>query len=248
VSRFTTICAAAVAVALGFGAAPALAAGFQIAPTRVMLDEANRGGVVQIANQRADDVRFRVSVHAWSQRDDGEMVLTETDDLRVYPRHLEVQGHNRAMVRVLASPRFEGQERAYRIVVEEVAQGRTSAATPLRMRIAVPVFLASTAPRHGARIGELRVGLAGEVSFALANTGSVHVRPRAVEVIGYDESGREIARQVEDGWYVLPGGRLRYDVSLDRSACEVRRVEVRVLGAGGPAVSRTAAAPRCPAS
>jgi fimbrial chaperone protein len=236
------IITAAVLAALGLGAASASADGFQIAPTRLSLDEATRGGVLQLANARDREVRFRVAVHAWRQTDDGEMVLGETDDVRVYPRHLELAAGGRAIIRVLAKPRFGAVEGAYRIVVEEVARPAASSAK-LRMRIAIPVFLASTEPRRAARIDDLRVSQEGEVSFALANTGSVHLRPRSVEVVGLDAAGREIARARDDGWYVLPGGRLRHELSLGREVCSV---EVRALDGAGEPLARATRAAECP--
>ncbi len=225
----------------GSGGPVSLGCGGDVADSLgVTLDESSPGAALQLANQRLHDMRFRVSVHAWTQRDDGEMVLGPTDDVRAYPPHLEVNAHDRAKVRVLASPRFGAVERSYRIVVEEVPR----AASGVRMRIAIPVFLASTSPRTSARVDEVRVGADGRVRFAIVNEGSVHIRPRAVEVVGLDARGREVEREREPGWYVLPGGVLHHELTLGASMCDVARVEVRVEGAA--IAPRRAAAPSCP--
>jgi hypothetical protein len=57
---------------------------------------------------------------------------------------------------------------------------------------------------------------AGQLSFAVRNTGTVHFVVQSIKLTGYGPAGERVLEGALEGWYVLPGGTRRYDLPLSR--------------------------------
>ncbi len=224
----TRLAAALLASALLAGAERVRAAEVQVGPVLVTLSPTTRSAVVAVRNQGKESVRFELQVKAWSQGATGEMDLSPTDEITAYPPVLTVPPGEERNLRVGAVAPFGAVERAYRLVVQELAPPETPEAVPqVRMltRMLIPVFLASVKPVEKAVLSAPSVR-AGQVTFRLANEGSVHVRPDAVKLVGLGAGGKTVFESDLPAWYVLPGGVRDYEAAIPREACgSVRELE-----------------------
>jgi fimbrial chaperone protein len=231
----TRLSAAMLASALLVGAGAVRAAEVQVGPVLVTLSPSTRSAVVAVRNQGKEPARFELQVKAWSQGPTGDMDLSPTDEIAVYPPVLTVPPGEERNLRVGAVAPFGAVERAYRLVLQELAPPEAPEAVPqVRMltRMLIPVFLASAKPVEKAVLTAPSVH-AGKVTFRLTNEGTVHVRPDAVKLAGLGEGGKVIFEADLPAWYVLPGGVRDFEATVPREACGlVRELEASaVLGA-----------------
>lgn len=224
----TRLAAAMLASALVLGAEAARAAEVQVGPVLVTLSPTTRSAIVAVRNQGKETARFELQVRAWSQGATGEMELSPTEEITVYPPVLTVPPGEERNLRVGAVAPFGAVERAFRLVVQELAPPETPEAGPqVRMltRMLIPVFLGSVKPVEKAVLSPPAVQ-AGKVTFRLANEGTVHFRPDAVRLVGLGEGGKVLFESELPAWYVLPGGVRDYEAPIPREACgSVRELE-----------------------
>jgi fimbrial chaperone protein len=225
----------ALGLALGL-AAVARAASFSVNPTQVLLSGDTRSALVSLKNETDQPVRFQLSVSAWTQAADGQMVLAPTEDVVFFPALLTLKPREERKVRVGANVAPGSTEKTYRLFVEELPplekpDGVNGVAMLTKMGI--PVFIRPTKLVAAATIGELALK-AGRLSFQLRNTGTVFFIPQAIRVRGMNAAGVAVADQQVSAWYILAGGHRTFDVALAGPTCaQVRSVlvEAQVSGA-----------------
>ena len=209
---------------VSYQAGSAQAATFTVSPTQVYLSAAVPSALVSLRNDSQETLRFELTMHAWDQKPNGEMVLTPTQDVVFFPRLLTLEAGEERKIRVGLAPGVSAgpTERAYRIFVQELPPPRTDAQPPgVRMltRMGIPIFLQPVAPAPKPALDGLAAG-AGRVRFTLKNSGNAHVMPEMIRVDGLAEGGRVAFSEVVNAWYVLAGGLREFDVEVPRSACE----------------------------
>ena len=84
------------ALALFAGAAPAHAATFSVNPTQVYLSGRTTTSLLTLRNDSDEPLRFQLSVFAWDQRPDGEMLLAPTQDVVFFPAMLTLAPKERS--------------------------------------------------------------------------------------------------------------------------------------------------------
>ena len=203
----------------------------QVGPVLVTLSPATRSAIVTVRNQGKETARFELQARAWSQGPTGEMNLSPTEEIAVYPPVLTVAPGEERNVRVGAVVPFGAVERTYRIILQEMAPPETpegGAQVRMLTRLLIPVFLAPAKPVEKAIIADLAVQ-AGKVTFRLVNEGTVHVRPDSVKLVGLAAGGKVAFESDLAAWYVLAGGVREYEAPVPREACSsVRELEVSV--------------------
>ncbi len=239
-SRAFLVCALAVVLAGG----DAVAGTFQVQPTR--LDLARRGAPTEltISNRGRAAARFEATVFVWSEDEHGVMQLQPTKDLVVYPTLFTVAPGAQRAVRVATTVGPAASERSYRIFVEELptprgAGGSPATAVAVRTRMGVPIFVApAKAELRGAVEATVRAGM---LHVAIHNRGTVHAKVTSLRVIAKDAAGAVVFDQQQSGWYVLAGGRRRYALTLDASAClRASQLVIEAVSAGATWKTATA--------
>ncbi|HET8733864.1 MAG TPA: fimbria/pilus periplasmic chaperone [Anaeromyxobacteraceae bacterium] len=224
--------AALAAFALLVGAGAARAAEVQVGPVLVTLTPSTRSALVTVHNQGKEPVRFELQAKGWSQGEGGEMELSPTDEIAVYPPVLTVAPGEERNLRVGAVAPFGATERAYRIVLQELAPPETpESGAQVRMltRMLIPVFLAPARPVEKAALAGL-TAVGGRVTVRLVNEGTVHVRPDSVKLSGLGEGGKVLFETELPAWYVLAGGVRAYEAKIPAASCgAVREVEVAAV-------------------
>src|SRR4051794_9617959 len=117
-----------VLVLLGWGAGSAEASAFTVTPVRILLGRGANSALLNVRNDSTDAIRFQISLKAWNQAPDGEMQLTDTNDLVFFPSMMELAPGEEKKVRVGSA--FKAPvttERTYRIFFEELPPPQVTA-------------------------------------------------------------------------------------------------------------------------
>jgi fimbrial chaperone protein len=213
---------------------PAAAAGssFTVNPTRVYLGPGAPSALLQLKNESPEPLRMQLKAQAWSQTLDGDMRLSATEDLIVFPALLTLKPGEERKIRVAAATTFGATEKSYRLYIEELPpssrEKADGASVKILTRMGVPVFLQPAKPQAAAVLREL--GLSnGRITFQLANTGNTHYVPTSIVVRGFGGSGQPEGEWPLSGWYVLAASARTFAVVVPRPECErVRSLLVEV--------------------
>ena len=193
---------------------------FQVNPIRIKLSPQSSTALLTIRNDSDEKVRFQIEAFAWSQKQDGEMVLNPTDDIIFSPTLLSVEPGTERKVRVGTSKPVVAVEKTYRIFIAELPPADQTRMNGIRMltRMGVPIFIQ---PSKGEVRGQIaRLGVKGmNFSFELKNEGNIHFFPRAVRVKGIGSKGETYIAQDLQSWYVLAGGSRQYRLELPEESC-----------------------------
>jgi fimbrial chaperone protein len=187
--------------------------------------------MLSLRNTGGGTLRFELRAYEWNQRDNGEMLLTETEDVVVYPTLISLPAGTARNIRVGVVAPPGNLEKSYRVFVEELpplGDRQRDGVVGVRVltRMGIPVFLAPRTSRTEMRITGLSVR-EGRLSFAVNNPGTAHVRVGRVHVEARSADGELALRRELPGWYVLAGRRLTFEIDLPPDACH-RLTEVRV--------------------
>lgn len=229
-----TLCPALAMAALLLAPGPSRASSFTVNPTRVYLSATVSSALMTLKNESREPLRMQIKAQRWAQGLDGEMQLSPTEDLIVFPALLTLKPGEERKIRVAPSTAFGAVEKSYRLYVEELPPSSDAAAggasVKILTRLGIPVFLQPARPQAAALVRD--VGLSkGALVFHLANTGNSHFLPSAITVRGFAAGGQAVQDWPVSGWYVLAGSSRAFSVPLERPACERVRsllVEVQV--------------------
>jgi fimbrial chaperone protein len=235
------------AVLLAAFLAPAIAgaADLELSPTSIELSDATRTALVTLRNSGSAPLRYQLRAYAWGQKDDGEMALTPTRDLVLFPPLVELAPGETRNVRVGTQVAPGATERTWRVFIEEMPRADDAAAASrvqVLTRIGVPVFLAP--PRRVAR-GEVAFlpGARNRIRFGVKNTGTVRLRPSAITLALVAADGKRLAEKTLDAWYVLAGGERIYEADVPPDVCASAAEAVASVALEGGAIEQRIAGP-----
>jgi fimbrial chaperone protein len=203
-------------IVLALASQYALSYAFGVSPIRVDLGPSARSGAISVSNDDQIPLSFQMKLVRWTQNDKGEDVYEDSKDLVYFPRLMSIEPKQKRVIRVGTQAPPGPEELTYRLAIEEMTpleEGARGAAVAVRMRFAVPVFVAPLAPSIKTAVENLAVAR-GEVRFVVANTGNQHVRVEAAKVLRGDRVVAEVA-----GWYILAGARRAFVLPLPAAEC-----------------------------
>lgn len=212
--------------------AESAASAYTVNPTRVYLNANTGSALVTLRNESAEPLRMQLKAQRWAQGPDGDIQLSPTDDLIVFPALLTLKPGEERKIRVATAIAFGAVEKTYRLYVEELPPTTTEktegAAVRILTRMGVPIFLQPARPQAAALVRDLALSR-GRLTFQLTNTGNSHFLPSSVIVRGFTANGTSVGDWPLNGWYVLAGGARAFSLALDTAACErVRSLLVEV--------------------
>jgi len=196
---------------------------FSVNPVQVRLSAQTRSMTLTLKNESSETSRFQVSVFAWDQKPNGEMVLTPTEDILAFPALLTLGPTKERMLRVgMAVPPAE-KEQTYRVFIEEMPPEDTphqekASAVRFVTRLGIPIFIAPPRPVTQGQIDNYRV-VNGTFTFRVRNTGNVHFTVKTTSVLGTGSGGETVFSRQTNGWYVLAGGVHEYTLEIPRPDC-----------------------------
>ena len=207
----------AAGIVLALASQYALSYAFGVSPIRVDLGPSARSGAISVSNDDQIALSFQMKLVRWTQNDKGEDVYEDSKDLVYFPRLMSIEPKQKRVIRVGTQAPPGPEEMTYRLAIEEMtplAEGaRGDAAVAVRMRFAVPIFVAPLAPATRAAVENLVISR-GEVRFTVANTGNQHVRVEAAKLLRGDRVLGEVP-----GWYILAGARRAFVLPIPAAEC-----------------------------
>jgi fimbrial chaperone protein len=120
-----------------------LAASLQISPVTIQLTAAENGKVINLSNGGDEPIHAQVRAFVWDQADEQDK-LTPTREIVASPPIAEVAAGGQQVIRVIRSSMEPlQQERAYRLLIDELPpEGATAGANvQFRFRYSVPLFI-----------------------------------------------------------------------------------------------------------
>lgn len=206
----------------------ARAGNFQVSPVRVSLDERTRSVLLTLSNRGSAPVRLQVDAYRWDETTSGTPVLEATDEVVVFPSLLELAVGESRTIRVGTAAPADARERTYRIIVEEQpgASGPSNGIA-IRMRLSVPIFIVNRAGLAVPRVDAPTLDAQRQLHVAIANDGTRHFKPLALQVLVTDDLGKVTTHKIA-GWYVLANHRRDYVIALPAAVRCARQVKLRL--------------------
>lgn len=202
--------------------ASAVASGALVAidPVKVLLTGAAPSKSISLRNNGSERVRFQVSAFTWNQSPGGEMLLAPSQELVFFPSLLELAPGETRRVRVTTTQQASGQERSYRVFIDELPSPASGNAGAIKVltRFGIPVFLLPDAPKPQPTV---RLSLdRGKLRVALENRGNAHLVAQSVRLVGRAADGSTVLQEDLPAWYVLAGGVRNYELSPSNDTCK----------------------------
>jgi fimbrial chaperone protein len=228
-NRFQGLLASCLGFVLLQGGA-ARAASFEINPVRVSLSASTSSGLIAVRNLSTEPLRFQAMTFAWAQGTSGEMQLTPTEEIVVYPTIFTIKPGEARNMRVGTVAPPGAVETAYRVFVNELPplqSAATGSAVRVLTRMGIPVFVSPPAPKAGPQIDGISFQ-GGRVVFAVRNVGNAFFMGRQVRISGLAADGSTVFTRDLPSWYVLAGGLRAYSDALPSGACAAERLQIAV--------------------
>lgn len=181
------------------------AGALSISPVRIILAPGVTSELITVRNESPDPVRLQLSLHAWSQDQDGTMQLTPSDDLIVFPGLLQLQANEARKVRIGLQARQDATvEKSYRIFLDELPGATKLEHNQVRVlaRIGVPIFLQPKDPKQSWTPVIADTHSDGFV-LQLKNTGNTHQIIQEISIQGLDSKDSTLFEQKLAGGYLL---------------------------------------------
>jgi fimbrial chaperone protein len=194
---------------------------YSIQPLRLAIGASARTALLTVKNEHADRKTLIVYAEAWRQDDSGADVVSDTSDLVFFPRRMVIPPGGESVVRLGVRSLGSAEERTYRLYVEEtearLPPPGSGSAVSFRMRFAVPVFVAPTAPRDVLRIGQVQVS-GGKVQVTVENQGNRH---QEIGALNFEAAGaqKQTFSTTVDRKYLLAGASRRYQAEFPADIC-----------------------------
>lgn len=211
------------------GVVPAFASGLQVSPIGLHLAASEQAQAMWLTNTGSETLHAQVRVFRWTQAD-GKDVLEASKDLVVSPPMVTIAPGDRQLVRVIrqVAPPTDGNETAYRVVVDELPVGGTDK-TGLKfvLRYSVPVFLAPAGDPtvHAALEATVETTPDGN-RLRVRNTGSGHAQ--VADVTQQEGGGKSTDLLPGLVGYALPGSTMSWP--LPSEARQAGALRARING------------------
>lgn len=202
--------------------ATARAATFTVSTVQLFLSAQAKSEILAVRNASEAPIRFQATVFAWDQGPQGEMGLTATRDIVLFPTLFSLKPGEERNLRVGMATPPAAREKTYRLFIEELPSQAGESAPPgqvtIRTRLGIPIFIRPPKEVSDGRVEQVAVR-DGRLTFAVRNAGTVHFLVQAVRVTGLDGSGETVLETKLEGWYVLAGGTRLFDLELPAETC-----------------------------
>ncbi len=197
-----------------FFSASLWASGLQVAPVGLSLAPADKAGIFTLSNTGAAPLNAQLRIFQWTQNEQGEDVLTPSDDLIASPPMLALPVNGSQEVRIIRAQVAGKAEAHYRLIVDELP---TPSATPrkglsIALRYSIPIFInAQDRPEVVLQWGA-KTTADGKTLLSIHNPG---VERAQIARIWLQSQGQE-AKALNYGLfgYVLPGKTIQREVNI----------------------------------
>jgi P pilus assembly chaperone PapD len=213
------------AFVLTFGVAGSSGVSFAVDPVTFNLVPPVRNATVTLTNLSTDPLRLQVSVQAWTQSENGTMQLTPTTGVIVFPQLFTLQPSSAQRLRAAVIAPLSTNEQTFRIVVADLPSFGDTVAAPrgrtnitVRTRFLVPLYVEPAVRTRAGRFENAAMH-DGHLTFALVNSGTVHLEGLTLPIQLHDANGGTLFSADAGRWNVLAGGRRVFTVDTGKTKC-----------------------------
>lgn len=154
----------------------AFASSFQIDPVKIDLEADKATATLRIVNNGDRPTSVRISALSWTQKN-SEDVYSETDEIVASPPIATILPHKTQIIRLGQRERTAGEERAYRIIVEEIPQPSPSGTgIDMALRFNLPMYVAGARRAYADLSWTAWLEKDGKVTVEAVNKGDTHVK------------------------------------------------------------------------
>jgi len=203
------------------GGEKAVASKFAVNPVRVSLSAKVSSQILTVENQSEQTLRFQVKVYSWNQDIQGNLQLTETQDIVAFPLLFSLNPGEIRRLRVGTLIPISSSEKTYRISINELPDETNlagQAAVKILTNIGIPIFLLPTKEVLTGNIANILVSN-HHISFQIKNTGNTHFIANNVHIQALGEANKTIFDRQRTGWYILSGTSQLYDLEISPQEC-----------------------------
>lgn len=237
------VSAAIGAFALTFGVASS-GVSFAVDPVTFTVSPPVRNATITLTNLSTEPLRLQVSVQAWTQSESGELKLSPTSGVIVFPQLFTLLPSTAQRLRAAVVAPISTTEQTFRIVVadlpslgESVAAPRGKATITVRTRFLVPLYVEPAVRTRAAHFENVAMH-DSKLTFALVNTGTIHVEGLTLPVHLREPNGADLFSTDAGRWNVLAGGRRIFTLNTGKTKCVVG-ANLTVSPDGGTLPSQT---------
>ncbi|MDI6704500.1 MAG: fimbria/pilus periplasmic chaperone [bacterium] len=224
------------------------AGSFTVIPIKVFLEE-KKTATISVTNNGEEKVNVQVRAVEWSQDEEGRDKFSPTKEIIFFPKIFAIEKGEERIVRIGYQGERPVMEKTYRIFFRELPVKKAGeTALKMALRIGMPVFITPANKIEKIEIekisleevkpseessGQKAEGSEQEaeppppkrmVVVRVRNKGNVHVSPRKIKAMGFDESGKEVFSKEVAGWYVLSGVSKPFAIEISPQECQESRV------------------------
>jgi len=194
------------------------AASLDVTPTRVDLTPIDNRQVIELHNNDSSPVLMEVQSFLWTQEDDGQDLLSPTEELLAVPPIFTVPPNDTQTIRLgFRAPPDVSSEQSYRLILTQVPnEAELSDGIAVLLRLSLPVFYT---PRDAEARPEWSVSIDSvldTLEVRMTNNGTANQQIRRIFVMSPDRPD-EVLAATEGARYVLAGSTVYWGIPLGRS-------------------------------
>ncbi|OTG84761.1 molecular chaperone [Acinetobacter sp. ANC 4648] len=186
-------------------------AGVSVNPVQLYILDTGKQKSTTLTLESVDEVEkriFEVKAFVWTQDDAGKSVLTADDTIIINPKNFILQPQKQQTIRIgfgrpIASVLTNNQEKAWRIIVDEIPQAAKENSVNFLVNFSLPLFVGKQEPldmKFKLENGHLKV----------INNANSHVQITALKIV--DVNKKEVFKN-ETMSYLLAKKSMLYDLN-----------------------------------
>lgn len=188
----------------------ARASSLEITPILIEFQGTDQTQSLTITNRSTHPTRIQVRLFAWTQPGSGDH-YEPTNDIAFSPPFADIAPGERQVVRLMPrQPIARGQERAYRIFVDELPSGSGVSGIEIPLRIIVPVFTGVTEGKSPSVMWSARLIAGDRLEIAARNVGARRLKIAGLQAM---VSGAILSPMTATGM-ILAGGEFHWILPL----------------------------------
>lgn len=211
------------------------AGSLNVVPTKLFLSSGKKTGALTITNQGEEAITLQVEASKWKQNEAGEDIHDATEDIVFYPKIFTIEKGKQALLRVgTKNQKPEKNEMTYRVFIQEIPVAKPGASgLTMALRLSIPIFIKPEKEISDWVIEKAEQSPRG-ILVKIKNGGNSHILIGKIKAQGFDESGTEVFKKEEPGWYVLQGMTHTFGIKMPGKECRGSSVIKITVDAEGP--------------
>lgn len=194
---------------------------FTVTPIRIDIDSENQSSSINVTNDGKTSINFVVKEMKWVQDKEGNDIYNPSQELIFFPKSFKLEPGTTRVIRLgLKKPESPIIEKAYRLFIEEIPEGKLEGQTgvAISIRFGVPIFIKPAKEVLSIKLEKLLFEK-DKLNFFISNNGNISVRFNSIDVIGLNKNQEEIYKKQISGWYIFPDVIKKFTAPINYDEC-----------------------------